>query len=310
VLVVGDVILDRYLCGSVSRISPEAPVPVVSWESEDARLGGAANVVANLVALGARPELVSVTGDDESGAVLRELLRDRQVGDDGVIASSGRRTPVKTRILARHQQVLRLDREDTSPVDDDLAGSVVFAALERLQRSEALVVSDYAKGLLDGRTLGRLLGAARERGVPVVVDPKLRNFSLYQPATLITPNEAEAASATAMEVRSPEDLLRSARAILDRLDVRAALITRGDAGMLLVARGESEVFIPGVAREVFDVTGAGDTVVATLAVALASGMSLETSARWANLAGALSVGHLGTATVTAEELESFARDCG
>lgn len=306
VLVVGDAILDRYWHGTVSRISPEAPVPVVRWEDEELRAGGSANVVANVVALGARAGLVSVVGDDEDGARLAELVRERGADDAGLVRVPGRATTVKTRILARHQQALRLDREDDAPVSDDVAGELVRRSLARLETAEALVISDYAKGTLDGRVLGPLLRAARERGVPSVVDPRLRNLDSYAPATVLTPNEAEAERASAVETRAGDGASRAARALLGRLEVDAVLVTRGGRGMLLAERRGDELRIPALEREVFDVTGAGDTVVATLAVALAAGLALPVAARWANAAGALAVGRLGTAAVGRGDLEALA----
>ncbi len=307
VLVVGDAILDRYCHGTVSRISPEAPVPVVRWHSEEARLGGAANVVANLVSLGARPVLVAVTGEDDDAARVRELLEESGVAVDDLVEVSGRPTSVKTRILAKHQQVVRLDREESDPVGDEVAGEVLARALSRLDDADALIVSDYAKGLLDERILPELLQAARDREVVTVVDPKIRNFPLYTPATVVTPNRSEALRATAREIEHDEELAGVGREILSRLDLRAVLITLGEEGMLLVAREGAPVRIPAEAREVFDVTGAGDTVAATLALAACAGADLETAARWANAAAALAVGHLGTAAIGLEELSDHVR---
>lgn len=310
VLVVGDVILDRYCHGTVARISPEAPVPVVRWRSEEARLGGAANVVANLVSLGARPTLVAVTGDDDDARGVRELLQTAGVPVDDLVAVPGRPTSVKTRILARHQQVVRLDREENEPVSDAVGEKVLVRALSRLGDVQALVVSDYSKGLLDERILPGLLSASRHAGLVTVVDPKIRNFPLYTPATVITPNQSEALRATAREISGPDELVDVGREILSRLDLEAVLVTKGEEGMLLVPRSGETVLIPAEAREVFDVTGAGDTVVATLALAMSAGADLVTAARWANAAAALAVGHLGTAAIGRDELAAHARELG
>jgi D-beta-D-heptose 7-phosphate kinase/D-beta-D-heptose 1-phosphate adenosyltransferase len=306
VLVVGDVILDRYVKGSVERISPEAPVPVVLVRGEEHRPGGAANVAANLAALGAAPALVSMVGDDLGADLLRSELKARGLADDGLIVARGRPTTVKTRVIAHHQQVVRLDQEDDLAAPADVAAAVLENAIAALPRVQALILSDYAKGLLDERILPPLLQQARARGVPVVVDPKVRHFDLYQPATLITPNLTEAARALGREVRGEEAIREAAQAILDRLAVDAVLITLGEAGMLLAPRRGPKVHIRAQAREVFDVTGAGDTVVAVLGAGLAGGLDLEQAARWANAAAAVAVSRLGTAAVTVDELGCFA----
>ncbi len=301
VVVVGDLILDRYLHGAVERISPEAPVPVVRLDGQESRPGGAANVAANVVALGAEAHLVASIGGDEPGQELRRALGGLGIGCEGVLDSE-RPTTVKTRVLARHQQIVRFDHEDDAPIDRDGATQLVTAAREALAGASALVVSDYAKGLLGPWTLPPLLEAAREEGVPVVVDPKVRHFELYAGATVITPNQFEAARATAMEIRDEGQALASAQRILERLELEAVLLTRGEEGMLLVARDEEPRAIPAVAREVYDVTGAGDTVTAVLGVALAGGHSFAEAAWLANAAASLAVARLGTAAVSVDEL--------
>ncbi len=310
VVVVGDVILDRYIKGSVERISPEAPVPVVRVQGEEHRPGGAANVAANLAALGARPILVSTVGDDRAADEMQAELKARGIEVEHLVVAKGRPTTVKTRVIAHQQQIVRLDEEDDLPVPGEVVTSVAAKALAALDEAEALVVSDYAKGLLNGRLLPPLLSQARARRLPAVIDPKIRHFDLYQPATLVTPNLAEASRATGREVRGEAAIREAAAAILERIAVDAVLVTLGEAGMLLQPRGAEPVRIRAEAREVFDVTGAGDTVVAVLGLGLAAGLSLETSARWANAAAAVAVGRLGTAAVTIDELRSFAGDRG
>lgn len=305
VLVVGDAILDRYVHGSVDRISPEAPVPVVRLHGEEARLGGAANVVANLVALGLSPVLVAARGDDEHGKNLSALLEHHGVDPGFLVQVPGRPTTVKTRVLARHQQVVRLDFEDDRPLPETASRSILERTVQALGSVEGLVVSDYAKGVLDDRSLPKILTEARRRGLPVVVDPKIRHFPLYTPATVITPNQSEAARATAREIHDEAGALAAAREILERLEVAAVLVTRGEEGMLLVPRTGTPESIKARAREVYDVTGAGDTVVAALGGALAAGMALSRAAHWANLAAAVAVGRLGTAAVGLEELKAF-----
>ena len=305
VLVVGDVIVDRYLHGRVDRISPEAPVPVVRLDREELRPGGAANVAANLAALGVAARLVSVVGRDEPAERLAGLLREAGLDPGDLLTVDGRPTTVKSRVLARHQQVLRLDQEEDGPVPDVVARELVERTVALLAEVDALVVSDYAKGLLDGRSLPVLLGEAAARGVPVVVDPKIRHFDLYTPATVVTPNQAELARATARELRDLDEVRAAAREVHRRLELTAVLVTRGEEGMLLVPREGESLAIPALAREVYDVTGAGDTVTATLAAALAGGIGLAEAARWANLAAAVAVGRLGTAAVTRGELAAF-----
>jgi D-beta-D-heptose 7-phosphate kinase/D-beta-D-heptose 1-phosphate adenosyltransferase len=302
VVIVGDAIVDTYLRGRVDRICPEAPVPVVRKLGEEDRPGGAANVAANVAALTAEPRLVAFVGDDEGGRALRRELTRWGVPGDRLLELAGRPTTRKTRIMAQNQQVARVDSEDDRPVsaaDADRLAAAVEAALEG---ARGLIVSDYAKGALDERSLPRILRAAREGGVPSVVDPKLRHFDSARGATVITPNQAETAAATAREIRSSSDVLGAALALADRLSPEAILVTRGEHGMLLAVPGREPVWIEARAREVYDVTGAGDTVTAVLGVALAAGVGFEAAARMANAAASIAVGRLGTAAVTIEEL--------
>lgn len=301
VLVVGDVMLDRFMWGDVDRISPEAPVPVVRVRRETVHLGGAANVAANLAALGARVSIAGVVGPDAAWEQIQKALSEASI-DSHLVEDAGRVTTVKTRVIARAQQVVRVDRESE--------GLVAGSSLERLRANvllgmktaHAVVVSDYEKGVVGRDLLGSILPDARARGIPIVVDPKISHFTSYQPVTVVTPNQGEAARAVSMEIRSDEDCLAAARAILDRLDTQAVLVTRGERGMLLLERGEPPCFIPAVAREVYDVTGAGDTVVAVLALALATRATLLEAAILANHAGGIVVGKVGTATVGPDEL--------
>ncbi len=306
VLVVGDPMLDRFVWGEVSRISPEAPVPVVKVERETIHLGGAANVAANLADLGASSCVVGVTGRDSGAEQLRAALT--AAGVDGrLVEDSGRVTTLKTRVLARAQQVVRVDREFDAPVAGAILEELIACALDELERAEAVVVSDYDKGVVTRDLLRAVLPAARGKGLPVVVDPKIPHFAEYQPITVLTPNQSEAARATATEIRCDADCLAAARAILDRLDTRAVLVTRGERGMLLLERRAEPVWISASAREVYDVTGAGDTVVAVLALALACQSRLDEAALLANLAGGIVVGKVGTATVDPDELIRCAR---
>ncbi|MFL6281743.1 MAG: D-glycero-beta-D-manno-heptose-7-phosphate kinase [Pyrinomonadaceae bacterium] len=304
VVVFGDVMLDEFVWGDVSRISPEAPVPVVEIRRESVHLGGAANVLSNLRALGVQSALVGVVGQDRACERVRAELREAGALDaeENLIVDVSRPTTVKTRIIAHSQLVVRADRERRAPVDATIAERIV-ATLRRLLRSaDALVVSDYDKGAVTSAVLDEILPAAEAARVPVLIDPKIRNFDSYRPATLVTPNHHEALRLTNTEDDTDEGMARAARAIHERLGCRSVLITRGERGMMLLEGKGEPVYVPTAAREVFDVTGAGDTVIATLAASIAAGATLVEAAMLANHAAGIVVGKLGTATASAEEL--------
>ena len=303
VAVVGDAMLDVYLRGDVERISPEAPVPVVRVRERRHALGGAANVAANVAALGAQCELVAAIGMDRGGEIFRNMLREIDA-DGSALIEVDRPTTTKTRIVARSQQLVRVDEEE----DSDLAGDeidrllrVVHAAIER---SDALVLEDYNKGVLVPRVIGAAISAARHRGIPIVVDPKYRNFFHYRGATIFKPNrrELEAALGAAVDIDHPEALPETLR----RLGVEHLLLTLGERGMALLAPDGSVRRVPTVAREVYDVVGAGDTVTAYLAAVLAAGGTVAEAAVVANYAAGVEVGKLGAATVSSDEvLEAY-----
>ena len=303
VVVFGDVMLDEFVWGDVTRISPEAPVPVVDIRRESVHLGGAANVLANLRALGVRAAVVGVVGADRAGERVRAELRDAgaESPDENLITDVSRPTTLKTRIIAHSQLVVRADRERRTPVDTLVEERIVAALRKLLKEADALVVSDYDKGAVTPGVLGEILPAAEAAGVPVLVDPKLRNFGAYSPATLVTPNHHEALRVTNTEDDTDEGVAHAAREIRARLGCRSVLITRGERGMMLLEDGEP-TYVPTAAREVYDVTGAGDTVIATLAASLAAGASLVEAAMLANHAAGVVVGKVGTATATDEEL--------
>ncbi|HSB10842.1 MAG TPA: D-glycero-beta-D-manno-heptose-7-phosphate kinase [Blastocatellia bacterium] len=301
ILVLGDVMLDEFIWGRVRRISPEAPVPVVEITRQTLALGGAGNVASNLVALGARATAVGVIGDDSGAERLRKAFRDLEVSSSGLVVDATRPTTVKTRIIAHNQQVVRTDRESRAAIASSTEDLVVKSFLGELESADAVVVSDYGKGLLTSSILSRVLAAARERGSIVCLDPKMRSFAQYQPVSVITPNNQEAAEASGIAIEDEASLVEAGRKLLGSLDCRAVLITRGEEGMTLFT-GDSVTHIPTVAREVFDVTGAGDTVIATLALALSGGASFEEAAVLANHAAGVVVAKLGTASVTREEL--------
>ena len=311
VVVFGDVMLDEFVWGDVTRISPEAPVPVVDVRRESVRLGGAANVLANLLALGGRAAVIGVVGDDRAGEMLRSKLAEAGAlgAGESLVVDEGRPTTIKTRIVAHNQLVVRADRERRTPVGATTE-DLLIAALKRLLRgADAFVVSDYDKGAVTPRVLGEVLPFALELGIPALVDPKIRNFDSYRPATLVTPNHHEALRLTGAEDDTDEGMARAARAIRERLDCASVLITRGEQGMMLLEGDGEPVYVGTAAREVYDVTGAGDTVIATLAAALSAGADLVEAATLANHAAGIAVGKLGTATVTSEELvASFKSD--
>lgn len=302
IAVIGDVMLDRFVWGRVSRISPEAPVPVVEIERESVHLGGAANVARNLASLGVTPLLLGVVGDDDASRQLRQALGERGLADDAVLDDPTRRTTVKMRVIAGSQQVVRTDWESVDDLDGDAEARALDALTDIIGRARAVVLSDYAKGALTPRIIERAIALAKERSLPILVDPKVRRYRLYRGVTLVTPNLSEAARFAGIAVRTDDEVAEAARSILSALDCSAVLVTRGEHGMTLFESGEPPLHIPTLAREVFDVSGAGDTVIAAAAVALAAGASLAEAAKLANRAAGVVVGKLGTATVEPEEL--------
>jgi D-beta-D-heptose 7-phosphate kinase/D-beta-D-heptose 1-phosphate adenosyltransferase len=305
IAVLGDVMLDEFIWGEVTRISPEAPVPVVNIQRESTRLGGAANVLANIAALGATARVVGVVGNDPAAEKLRTALRDQgsKQGEESLIVDEQRPTTIKTRIIAHNQMVVRADREHRAQVNGSVEGRIIEVMKEVLAHADALVISDYDKGVVTPRVLGEILPLAYQR-IPVLVDPKIRNFDSYRPATVVTPNHHEALRLTNSEEDTDEGLKIAAAKIRRRLACDAVLITRGDRGMMLVQGDSDPVCIGTAAREVFDVTGAGDTVIATLATAMAAGASMKEAAVLANHAAGIVVGKLGTATATSQEVIS------
>ena len=306
VVVYGDVMLDEFVWGDVTRISPEAPVPVVDVRRESFHLGGAANVLTNLRALGARAAVVGVVGPDRAGERVRSELREAGAlgADENLVTDVSRPTTVKTRIIAHSQTVVRADRERREPVDGPTEERVVATLRRLLRGADALVVSDYDKGAVTPGALDEVLPLAEVAGVPVLVDPKFRNFDSYRPATLVTPNHHEALRLTNTEDDTDEGMARAARAIRGRLGCRSVLITRGARGMMLLEGDGPPTYVPTAARAVYDQTGAGDTVIATLAASLAAGATLVEAAMLANHAAGIVVGKVGTATASAEELVS------
>jgi D-beta-D-heptose 7-phosphate kinase/D-beta-D-heptose 1-phosphate adenosyltransferase len=308
VLVAGDLMLDQFVWGRVQRISPEAPVPVVHVTAESFRLGGAANVVHNIRSLGGRVLACGSLGRDAPGRrVVAEL---RRIGADaaGVVLGRGLATTCKTRIIAHQQQVVRLDREDDVKADGAAAARARGFLLAHLWKADVVVLSDYGKGLITPALLAAVAALRARRPFTLVIDPKQSNFAHYRGASLVTPNRDEASVAAGIEIEDEASLVSAGRALLERWRAEAVLITRGEQGMSLFEADRPPRHIPTAARHVFDVTGAGDTVLATCALALGAGASLETAAILANHAAGIVVGEVGTATVSAAQLRAEVRE--
>jgi D-beta-D-heptose 7-phosphate kinase/D-beta-D-heptose 1-phosphate adenosyltransferase len=308
VLILGDVMLDEYMWGTVSRISPEAPVPVVAVRSETVKVGGAGNVATNVAALGGRVSLIGLVGNDAAAERLGHELELAGVKSDGLIVDASRPTTIKSRVVAGSQHVVRFDRESDAPASRAVRRRVVAAVQERLPKADVLLISDYAKGLVGPGLVREILALAARHRTPVAVDPKVQHLSLFTGVTLVAPNHHEAAAAARVSLRSEADLLRVGQMLLRRLKARAVLITRGEQGMSLFEAGKAVVHIPTVAREVYDVTGAGDTVMGALSLALAAEADMHTAAVLANYAAGVVVGKRGTATVTRAELQRALQD--
>jgi D-beta-D-heptose 7-phosphate kinase / D-beta-D-heptose 1-phosphate adenosyltransferase len=301
-LIIGDLMLDEYLWGKAERISPEAPVQVVDVNREDLRLGGAGNVANNVVAFGCRVFICSVIGGDENGAHLRRAFTGRGVDVSGVFEDPSRMTSKKTRVLASNQQIVRIDRETREDIPVEMEDRLLEFVRDPAHTWDIILVSDYGKGVLTPRVLDGVIAFARERGVPVIVDPKGSNFSKYRGATIITPNRKEAETASRIPILDDESLGRAASFLLKEGEYDALLVTRSSEGMSLFPRGREAVHIPTVAREVYDVTGAGDTVVAALGLGLACGAGFDEASRLANVAAGIAVGKVGTSIVFPEEI--------
>ena len=310
VLVVGDVMCDTYVSGHVSRISPEAPVPVFESTGRRHVLGGAGNVAANLRALGCQVRLAGVTGEDDAGRRVREHLRAQGMADDLLLRDPNRPTTEKTRLIARHQQMVRLDQESRRPLPPELIAQALSGLEPVLAEVDGLVCSDYDKGVCTPDLLAPLFAKARRADLPIFVDPKARDFARYRGATVLTPNLAEVRHATGSLPEDETRLAAAADSLLRQSQAQAVLVTRGEAGMSLFHPPQAPYHIPAHTRDVYDVTGAGDTVIAAFAAAAIRGLPYEEAARLANVAAGIVVGKAGTAVVYPEELEAHleARD--
>ncbi len=305
ILVVGDLMLDEFIWGSVTRISPEAPVPVVQVRDRTYTAGGAANTAANVRTLGGRVAVAGVLGDDAGGRRTREILGSQGVTTSAVVADDTRPTTTKTRVVAHSQQVVRIDEEKPGAIASGVEDRLFAAIAEQLSGVRGCVVSDYGKGVVTASLAGRVIAAATAAGVPVVIDPKGTDYFKYRGATLVKPNQLEAGQVLNRTLSASDDVDAAGVELLQLLGPKSSvLITRGAAGMSLFEHGRVAVHVSAQAREVYDVTGAGDTVAGTLALTLAVGGSLADACRLASLAAAVVVGKVGTATCSVEELRA------
>jgi rfaE bifunctional protein kinase chain/domain len=307
VLVFGDLILDHFVRGRVSRLSPEAPVPILDFEEDEYRLGGAANVAFNIRSLQATPVLCGVTGDDESSSRLRCELAFRGISDTYLIRDKGRRTTTKTRLVTtQNRHVARFDYESRHDLDESLEREVSDRIMTALGEADVVLISDYAKGSVTRAVATTICSEAGRRGIPVLVDPKVRHADRYRGAYLVTPNQSEAEQLTGIEIRTDDDAGRAARAFSATAGTAGTLVTRGERGMTLVI-DRTELHLPAYAREVADVTGAGDTVIATIAAALGAGAAVTEAVGIANIAAGISVSRFGPAVVTARDITDWLR---
>jgi D-beta-D-heptose 7-phosphate kinase/D-beta-D-heptose 1-phosphate adenosyltransferase len=302
VVVVGDVMVDEYLWGLVERISPEAPVPVVDLQEQSFRLGGAANVAWNLVTFGVKTHLIGVVGDDTSAKVLRQELERKGISDAGLIVDKNRHTTRKTRVIAHSQQVVRIDRENREPVSPEIEDQILKIFRQVLDESDGVIISDYFKGVVTERVVKGIIQEARIKGKFIAVDPKERHFMYFRGVNVITPNQKEAGVIVGEKLTTDKAVYEAGWKILNMLEVESVLITRGEKGMTLFERNGEITHFPAVAKEVYDVTGAGDTVISVFTACAVSGATLKESALISNYAAGIVVGELGTAAVRRDEL--------
>ena len=304
-LVIGDIMLDKFIWGKVSRISPEAPVPVVEVEHETTMLGGAANVVNNIVSLGGNVLLCGVVGDDSAGREITSTLNELDVDIGGIIVEHNRPTTVKTRIIAHAQQVVRYDRERRISFKPDIINRILNFIHNKKENLSCIIVSDYGKGVVTRGLMDGVKKIMSDSKIPLAVDPNVKNFSLYKDVNIITPNHHQAAEVADMEIVDEESLRRVGKKLLHHQRCKALLITMGEDGMTLFEEGDRITHIKSMAKKVYDVTGAGDTVVATLALGIAAGFDIKSAAYLSNIAAGIVVGEVGTSTVKINNLKEL-----
>lgn len=305
ILVVGDVMLDQFVYGDVSRISPEAPIPVLNIKRQSNMLGGAGNVIANIHGLGAQPLLLAVVGRDDKAALIEGLLQNNKCDPQYLVTDATRPTTVKTRHVAQNQQLLRVDFEQTHPLDAALEDKLIARAKDMVAQVGAVILSDYGKGCLTPRVIGAVIELARAKNIPVLVDPKGNDYSIYRGASVVTPNRKELSLATNNHATKEDtDIVAACEKLITQSGIAAVIATRSEDGMSVVEQGKKPTHLRTRAREVFDVSGAGDTVIATVAASLAAGADMVTAASLANIAGGIVVGKIGTAAIHLSELKT------
>ena len=303
VVVVGDIMLDRFITGNVDRISPESPVPVLSIKDENKMLGGAGNALANLTGLGVKADIIALIGDDEDGKTVQSLVQSLGSDAKNLVVDASRPTIVKSRFLAGHQQLLRTDFENKQSVDDNTANQIIEQAKKAIEGAGAVIISDYGKGVLRADVIAAIIAAAKAKTIPVIVDPKGQDFSIYKGASAITPNKKELSEATkGSDTKTDDDVIKAATSLMNECGIEAVVATRSGDGMSVIQKTGEPVHLRSTDIEVFDVSGAGDTVIATIAASLAAGADLVQAASLANIAGSIVVTKVGTAPIRLAEL--------
>lgn len=302
IAVVGDVMLDGYITGEVKRVSPEAPVPVVMVEEEFYRFGGAANVALNIQQLGGTPVLLGVTGDDNEASIFQKLLIDNNISDEGIVFDNGRPTTTKTRVLAQHQHVVRIDKEVTKEISDEVSDKIFSRLKEQAASLDGIILQDYNKGVLTPALIRKIIAFANEYDILITVDPKFKNFMEYQEVTVFKPNRKEAEDILGVEIDTAEDIASAGESLLAKLNAKYVLLTLGSEGIAIFEKGRKERRMPTKARQVADVSGAGDTVISTLTMSLASGLDILEASYLANFAGGLVCEEVGIVPIKSDVL--------
>jgi rfaE bifunctional protein kinase chain/domain len=300
--------LDRYYWGSVARISPEAPVPVVEVESESTRLGGAANVANNIASLGGTPLMIGVIGDDEAGKSLRSIVAENKFPGEGLLDESSRPTTVKTRVIADHQHVVRVDREVKQEISEETQGKILDVLRRNVKSLDAIIIEDYNKGVVVKSLIHEVVDFAKRNGLIITVDPKFNNFFEYKHVTVFKPNRKETEEALGVRLHDQGSVDRAAKVLVEKLEAENVLLTLGERGMTLVERGGSTIHVPTMARKVADVSGAGDTVISTLTMALAAGANVREASMLANFAGGIVCGEVGIVPIDVDVLRETVLD--
>lgn len=304
-LVVGDVMLDEYFWGKVERISPEAPVPVVKVEGHSYSLGGAANVALNAYSLGAEPILLGVIGNDDTGKMLKSLAKKKGIVNESIFIEKGRPTILKKRVIAHHQQVVRVDIEETCPISKTTERKILTFLKDYKKGLCGVIIEDYNKGLLTKDLIKKIISFTSKRNIPVVVDPKFEHFFDYENTTLFKPNLTELESVNGKKLTTDDEIIKSLRRLQKRIKAKAILLTMGERGMVLIEKGRRPYYVKPHTLDVFDVTGAGDTVITAVSMAIVAGFDLRIATRFSSIAAALEVTKLGAAPVTPEEIIRF-----